>query len=160
VATGVADPTRVCIVGASYGGYAALAGAAFTPDLYACAVSVNGVSDLPTMIGDLRRRLGDQSDSIAYWKEHIGSATDPRVAQRSPARAAAAVRAPVLLLHGADDTVVPPGQSQLMARALKEAGKPHRYVPLPGEDHWLSQAATRTLVLAEIEAFLAAHLRR
>ena len=160
VATGVADPARVCIVGASYGGYAALAGAAFTPELYACAVSVNGVSDLPAMIGDVRRRGGDQSDALSYWKEHIGSATDPRLAQRSPARAAAAVRAPVLLLHGADDTVVTPSQSQLMAKALKEAGKPHRYVSLPGEDHWLSQASTRTRVLQEIESFLAEHLRR
>lgn len=160
VASGLADPSRVCIVGASYGGYAALAGAAFTPELYACAVSVNGVSDLPTMIGDLRRRLGDQSDSIAYWKEHIGPATDPRVAQRSPARAAAAIRAPVLLLHGAEDTVVPPSQSKVMAKALAEAGKPHRHVVLPGEDHWLSQGATRTRVLEEIETFLAGHLRR
>jgi dipeptidyl aminopeptidase/acylaminoacyl peptidase len=160
VATGVADPARVCIVGSSYGGYAALAGAAFTPELYACAVSVNGVSDLPAMLGDVRRRGGDQSDVLSYWKEHIGPATDPRAAQRSPARAADAVRAPVLLLHGADDTVVPPSQSRLMAKALKEAGKPHRYVSLPGEDHWLSQAATRTRVLEEIEGFLAEHLRR
>jgi len=160
VATGVADPARVCIVGASYGGYAALAGAAFTPELYACAVSVNGVSDLPNMIGDLRRRGGDQSDEIGYWQEHIGPSTDPRVAQRSPARAATAVRAPVLLLHGENDTVVPPVQSQLMAKALAEAGKPHRYLSLPGEDHWLSQAATRTQVLKEIESFLDEYLRR
>jgi dipeptidyl aminopeptidase/acylaminoacyl peptidase len=160
VATGVADPARVCIVGASYGGYAALAGAAFTPELYACAVSVNGISDLPTMLGDLRRRGGDQSDEIGYWKEHIGPATDPRAAQRSPARAAAAVRAPVLLLHGANDTVVPPSQSQLMAKALAEAGMPHRYLSLPGEDHWLSQVATRKRVLEEIETFLDGHLRR
>jgi dipeptidyl aminopeptidase/acylaminoacyl peptidase len=160
VATGVADPARVCIVGASYGGYAALAGAAFTPELYACAVSVNGVSDLPSMIGDVRRRGGDQSDTLSYWQEHIGPATDPRAARRSPARAAAAVRAPVLLMHGTDDTVVPPSQSQLMARALAEAGKPHRYVSLPGEDHWLSQASTRTRVLEEIESFLGEHLRR
>jgi len=160
VATGVADPARVCIVGASYGGYAALAGAAFTPELYVCAASVNGVSDLPNMIGDLRRRGGDQSDEIGYWQEHIGPATDPRVAQRSPARAAAAVRAPVLLLHGENDTVVPPAQSQIMAKALAQAGKPHRYVSLLGEDHWLSQAATRTRVLEEIEALLGEYLRR
>jgi dipeptidyl aminopeptidase/acylaminoacyl peptidase len=158
VATGVADPKRVCIAGASYGGYAALAGAAFTPELYACAVSVNGVSDLPTMIGDLLRRTDGSSDAVAYWKDHIGPSTDPRVAARSPARTAASIRAPVLLLHGADDTVVPPSQSQLMAKALAAAGKPHRHLVLPGEDHWLSSGATRTRALEEIASFLAQHL--
>jgi len=158
VATGLVDPLRVCIAGASYGGYAALAGAAFTPDLYACAVSVNGVSDLPSMIGDLLRRGDEASDDVAYWKDHIGPSTDPRVAARSPARAAASIRAPVLLMHGADDTVVPPSQSQLMAKALDAAGKPHRHLVLPGEDHWLSSGATRTRALEEMASFLAQHL--
>jgi dipeptidyl aminopeptidase/acylaminoacyl peptidase len=158
VATGVADPNRVCIVGASYGGYAALAGAAFTPELYRCAVSVNGVSDLPSMLADVARVSGRTSNRLAYWKDHIGVASDPDVAGRSPARAAAAVRAPVLLLHGTDDTVVLPAQSQKMAAALAAAGKPHRLTLLPGEDHWLSNGATRTRVLEEIERFLGEHL--
>jgi dipeptidyl aminopeptidase/acylaminoacyl peptidase len=157
VESGLVDPGRICVVGGSYGGYAALAGATLTPDLYACAVSVNGVSDLPQMLGDVSRRQGEQSDSIAYWREHIGSASDPRVAARSPARHAAAAKAPILLLHGTDDTVVPSSQSETMARALEEAGKPHRYVKLAGEDHWLSSGTTRTQVLELIEAFLAEH---
>jgi dipeptidyl aminopeptidase/acylaminoacyl peptidase len=158
VSDGVADPKRVCIVGASYGGYAALAGAALTPDLYACAVSVAGVSDLPQMIGDVENRGGDESNSLAYWKDHIGSAMDPKVIQASPARAADRIKAPILLMHGTDDTVVPPRQSDAMARALEAAGKPYEYVKLPGEDHWLSNGATRTEVLERIEAFLAKHL--
>lgn len=158
VATGLADPQRVCIVGGSYGGYAALAGAAFTPELYACAVSVNGVSDLPTMLAEVARTGGRQSDALAYWKDHIGAATDPKVARRSPARAAGSVRAPVLLLHGTEDTVVPAAQSQAMAKALAAAGKNYRLVMLPGEDHWLSTGTMRTRVLEEIERFLAEHL--
>jgi dipeptidyl aminopeptidase/acylaminoacyl peptidase len=64
----------------------------------------------------------------------------------------------VLLLHGADDTVVPIQQSRTMERALKEAGKPVTFVTLTGEDHWLSRSATRTRVLQELEKFLAQHL--
>ena len=67
-------------------GYAALAGAAFTPELYACAASINGVSDLPSLIGYVTKRYGEESDSLSYWTDHIGSATDPEVASRSPAR--------------------------------------------------------------------------
>jgi dipeptidyl aminopeptidase/acylaminoacyl peptidase len=159
VETGQVDPRRICIVGASYGGYAALAGAAFTPDLYACAISINGVSDLPTMLGESSRRFGDDSDELSYWRDHIGAPTDPLVIARSPARAAGNVRAPVLLLHAVQDTVVPILQSELMQRALTDAGKPHQFVRLDGEDHWLSRPATRRQVVTEVGQFLATHLK-
>lgn len=155
---GIADPKRVCIVGASYGGYAALAGAAFTPDLYACAVSVSGVSDLPLMLAHEGNSNPDESVTVDYWKEHIGLPTDAMVIARSPARAARAVRAPILLIHGTEDTVVPIEQSRVMARALKDAGKPVELIELPGEDHWLSQSATRIRMLTELEKFLAKNL--
>jgi dipeptidyl aminopeptidase/acylaminoacyl peptidase len=64
----IADTQRVCIVGASYGGYAALAGAAFTPELYACAVSVNGIADIPQMAGFIREHSGEESDAFRYWQ--------------------------------------------------------------------------------------------
>ena len=156
--TGLADPNRVCIMGASYGGYAALAGATFTPDIYACAVSVSGVSDLPAMIGEEKTRGGDESDALAYWRDHIGSAHDPKVAAASPARSAPKVRAPILLIYGTDDTVVPPQQTLGMAKALQAAGKPYEIVELPAEDHWLSKSTTRIALLQNIEAFLAKHL--
>lgn len=155
---GVADARRICIVGMSYGGYAALAGAAFRPDLYACAASINGVSDLPYMIGHVTQQTGDESDSLSYWKDHIGAPQDPNVIAKSPARAAAGIRAPILLLHGADDTVVPIVQSEVMARALKERGKRHIFTRLPGEDHWLSRSESRVRALVELETFLAAPL--
>jgi dipeptidyl aminopeptidase/acylaminoacyl peptidase len=156
---GVADPRRICIVGASYGGYAALAGAAFTPDLYACAASIGGVSDLPAMLVYEDRQHGNESNAVAYWKENIGSAHDANTIAKSPARAAASVRAPILLIHGVDDTVVPIVQSQMMEQALKTAGRKAMLVRLPGEDHWLSRAETRIRVLKELESFLAANLR-
>ena len=158
IAQGIADPKRICIVGASYGGYAALAGAAFTPDLYKCAVSIGGVSNLPEMLGWTKGRHGKESNSVAYWGESIGSAFDKNVIERSPALAADRIRIPILLLHGVDDTVVPLAQSEDMARALAEAERPATLIKLPGEDHWLSRPATRLQVLREIEKFLHANL--
>jgi dipeptidyl aminopeptidase/acylaminoacyl peptidase len=159
VGEGTADPKRVCIVGASYGGYAALAGAAFTPELYACAASINGVSDLPQLIDSQRRRGGNESGALAYWLDHIGSPSDPKVASKSPARSASTFRAPVLLMHGREDAIVPLQQSQLMAEALGKAGKPATFVVLDGEDHWLSRSTTRIQVLHSLEDFLARHLQ-
>jgi dipeptidyl aminopeptidase/acylaminoacyl peptidase len=158
IAQGIADPKRVAIVGASYGGYAALAGAAFTPDLYACAVSVAGVSDLPEMLAYNERMSGDESDGFFYWRDSIGDSLDPRVAEKSPARAARSIRVPILLVHGTDDSVVPFVQSEMMARALQAAGKTYEFVTLQGEDHWLSSSATRVRLLREVERFLAANL--
>lgn len=155
---GIADPKRICIAGLSYGGYSALAGAAFTPDLYACAISINGVADLPQMLMYDRRQHGEESDSIAYWKEHIGPADDPNVIARSPARSPQTVQAPILLMHGVGDTVVPIQQSRTMADALKRQRKPHSFIELPGEDHWLSTGESRIRVLQEMETFLAKNL--
>jgi dipeptidyl aminopeptidase/acylaminoacyl peptidase len=155
---GLVDPKRICIVGASYGGYAALAGAAFTPDLYACAVSVNGISDLPGVLGNAEKRGGEESNAVAYWSAHIGSAHDPAVIAASPFRAVERIEAPILLIHGVNDTVVPIMQSQIMANALEESGKTHAFVKLEGEDHWLSRSDTRIRLLQEIDAFLARYL--
>ncbi len=159
IADGTADPQRICIVGASYGGYAALAGGAFTPDLYACVASIAGVSDLPAMLIETKRAMGSDSNSIAYWFDHIGPTSDPVIAAKSPARSASTMRAPVLLLHGVDDSVVPIDQSERMAKALQSAGKTVAFVRLQGEDHWLSRAETRLQVLKELEKFLAQYLR-
>src|SRR5688572_33444901 len=144
--------------GASYGGYAALAGVAFTPELYACAVSVAGVSDLPEMLAYDEKMSGDESDAFHYWRDSIGDSLDSRIAEKSPARSAQTIRVPVLLLHGTNDSVVPFEQTQMMANALKAAGKPFQLIPLEGEDHWLSTSAMRVKLLSEIEKFLAANL--
>jgi dipeptidyl aminopeptidase/acylaminoacyl peptidase len=162
VAAGVADPQRVCIVGASYGGYAALAGAAFTPQLYRCAVSINGVADLRDMHALYTSRRDFRSAAVTYWERSVGvegeRSARGQLEAVSPARQVESVQAAVLLIHGRDDSVVPIGQSRNMERALRAAGKSVRFVELEGQDHWLSDAPTRLQTLAALEQFLAEQL--
>jgi len=154
---GVVDPKRVCIVGASYGGYAALAGATLDRGVYRCAVSVAGPSDLRKMLLSVRdANNGETGPSQRYWLRFMGAdgIRDPDLAAISPAQQAAKVDIPVLLIHGKDDTVVRYDQSQAMAAALKKAGKPVSFITLDGEDHWLSRGATRLRMLTETVAFV------
>lgn len=157
---GIADPARVCIVGASYGGYAALAGATLTPERYRCAASIAGVADLPMMLANVELRSGRQSIASDWWRMLIGDRREDRAHLEavSPAYQAANVRAPILLIHGANDTVVPIAQSRRMEAQLRAAGKDVRLVEMRGEDHWLSDAPTRIQMLRELETFLAANL--
>lgn len=157
---GIIDPKRVCIVGASYGGYAAMAGPTLDTGIYRCAVAVAGVSDLNGMIRWSAERAGQRnSPAVRYWTRFMGAGRfgDPALDALSPAKMAAQADAPILLIHGYDDTVVPYEQSVQLANALRRAGKPYELVPLPGEDHWLSSAATRQKMLAETLRFLEAH---
>ena len=157
---GLIDRARVCIVGASYGGYAALAGATMESDVYRCAVSVAGVSDLRRMV-QWEAQAGGRRDSraVRYWNRFMGAERlgDRGLDERSPARIASRGTTPVLLLHGRDDTVVPLEQSRIMADAFRVAGRTHEFVLLEGEDHWLSRAETRQRMLAETVRFLEAH---
>jgi len=160
IADGIADPKRICIVGASYGGYAALAGATFTPDLYACAVSYAGLADAGSVLGNAAKHQGQDSEAVYYWRSRLGdSSNDPAyLASISPARHAANVKAPILLLHCKNDLTVPIDQSILEESALKNAGKNVQFVPIDGDDHYMFNAATRIEVLKQTEAFLKAHI--
>ena len=160
IAEGLADPGRVCIVGASYGGYSALAGGAYTPDLYKCVVAVAPVSDLRKMIRDEASTHGSRHWVVDYWKDLIGDPKAPKVDLDaiSPVNSAATFMAPVLLIHGKDDTVVPISQSQVMERALKAEGKPVNFIELRGEDHWLSDGDTRIETLRAMSDFVDAHI--
>jgi dipeptidyl aminopeptidase/acylaminoacyl peptidase len=151
---GIVDPKRVCIVGASYGGYAALAGAALDPGVYRCAVSYAGPSHMGRMVSWSRDRHGIASER--YWLRFMGGekASDAALAQISPALHADKVQAPVLLLHGKDDTVVPLEQSYMMSEALKAAGKPVEFQVFNGTDHWLLRGETRLAMLKATVAFL------
>ncbi|HEV2363759.1 MAG TPA: S9 family peptidase [Caulobacteraceae bacterium] len=149
---GIVDPKRACIVGGSYGGYAALAGVTLQHGLYRCAVAVAGVSDLPAMKTWSEQRSGYDSAATRYWREFMGP--DAGLGDISPARQAAKADAPVLLIHGRDDTVVPPDQSQRMRDALAAAHKTVELTVLPSEDHWLSRPETRTQMLQASAAFI------
>jgi dipeptidyl aminopeptidase/acylaminoacyl peptidase len=163
VEAGLADPDRVCIVGASYGGYAALAGAVFTPKLYACAAAIAPIADPVEMLGgEPNRRGGGFNAAVGYWRRAMrgagGDNLDDRLLAASPAAHAEQDQAPVLLIHGRDDSVVPFEQSQSMERALSAAGKPVELVELEDADHWLSAASTRLATLQALERFLGEHL--
>ncbi|MEZ5695218.1 MAG: prolyl oligopeptidase family serine peptidase [Sphingomonadaceae bacterium] len=152
---GIVDPKRACIVGASYGGYAALAGVTLQDGLYRCAVSVAGVSDINLMYLTDNRESGGNKLLKRSLLEELG----PRDgwAAVSPRKQAERANAPILLIHGKDDTVVPFQQSAKMADALKDAGKPFEFVTLQSEDHWLSRAETRKQMLKEAVAFVQKH---
>lgn len=136
VKEGIAESSKVCIVGASYGGYAALMGAVKTPELFKCVVSINGVSHLPSQITfDLEKFESELLDT--FIKDSIGDPeTDSKMLQaNSPALHAKQIKSPVLLIHGDKDNVVPYHQSQLMEEALKENNKSVELITLENKGH-------------------------
>jgi dienelactone hydrolase len=151
---GTIDPKRVCIVGASYGGYAALAGATIDHGVYRCAVSVSGVADLKGLAADFGSKQGQNAER--YWFRFVGAKDggDPVILQYSPLHRAAEADIPILLIHGKDDTVVPISQSRQMASALQGAGKSVELIELAGEDHHLRTGATRLQMLQATVDFL------
>jgi dipeptidyl aminopeptidase/acylaminoacyl peptidase len=160
VKEGMIDPARVCIVGASYGGYAALAGVTLDPGVYRCAISVAGISDLKRMLDWVNdKHFNRSSYEQRYWDRFMGASgsDDPVLNEISPIKHIAAVNVPVLLIHGRDDTVVPFEQSNVMADALRRAKKEVEFVTLAHEDHWLSRSETHLQMLQASVAFLRAH---
>ena len=160
IANGMADPKRICIAGIGYGGYSALWGAAFAPDVYACAASIGGFSDIAAFVATTSQRSGRYSKYTEYWVDKFGSLSDPKLAEWSPARYANRVKAPILLLHGTAETMVPITQSETMERELKRAGKSVEFVRLPDGDNEMSRTDTRIKVLNELQRFLAKYLDR
>ena len=149
---GHADKDRLAILGASYGGYAALMGAVKTPELYQCAVSFGGVTDLPKLLYDAKQYVNGK-----YRTRHIGNLWKDRsmLKDNSPAKRAADIQIPILLIHGEKDRVVDRIQAKIMRKALKKAGKDYTYFELPNGDHYLSLYANRLKFLQETEKFLA-----
>ncbi len=149
VAQGIADPKRACIVGGSYGGYAAMWGIAKDPDLYRCAIAVAGVAAL-------RREVDDFGNDImgSKYKDDWARMT-PDFAAVSPVGAVARIKAPLLLIHGEKDVTVDIGQSKTMYKHMLAAGKSVQFVDLPLADHHFGREADRKTLLGAMGEFLA-----
>ena len=150
-AQGTIDPKRVCIAGASYGGYAALRGAQRDGARYRCAISYAGVSDLNAMLRYDSRFLNAKASSEG-WKQSA-----PDLKSISPVNLASEFGAPVLVMHGKKDLRVPVSQSRRMVDALRSLGKPVEYVEQPLGDHHFSREADRLQFLETMESFLKKH---
>lgn len=154
---GIADPVRVCIAGRGYGGYAALAGVTLQKGIYRCAIAVGGIGDLRRFLAWANSKAGGGNTlTERSWDRFLGVAGrgDVELKAISPLEHVTGGTAPVLLIHGTDDTEVPPDQSEVMADALKHAGGSVQLVKLKDEDHWLSRSGTRQQMLDASVAFL------
>lgn len=156
---GMVDGKRVAIMGGSYGGYATLAGVAFTPDVYAAAVSIVGPSNLITLL-----------DSIPpYWEagrkqfyERMGDPTTPagkaQLERQSPLNSAAKIKTPLLVVQGANDPRVKKAESDQIVIALRDRGFPVEYLVAPDEGHGFARPINNLAMYATIESFLAKHI--
>ena len=156
---GRVDAARICIYGESYGGYAALMGVVQYPQLYRCAVSTSGVSDLYRQVRWEREEEGASGEAYRYWVEKIGNPDRDKAAMdaASPVFNIAAIKAPVLLMHGTEDDIVPIEQSEVMEAAFKKAGSNHAFVAFDDAGHNV-YAKYPVEYLTQLETFFAKHL--
>lgn len=157
---GIADPKRIAIMGASYGGYATLMGLATSPDLFACGVDLVGPSNLVTLVESFP---ADWKPFLARrWYPFVGDPSDPAdradMESRSPLFRVDAIRAPLLIAQGANDPRVKQAESDRMVEALRRAGKSVEYYVFPDEGHGLGNPANMLLFAGAVENFLAQHL--
>lgn len=162
VKKGYADPKNVCILGASYGGYAALMGAVKTPDLYKCSVSINGVTHLRDLIASDKKEVDDDALMEKYWHQRIGHPIKDAAMldANSPALHADKIKAPILLVASTKDTRVPFAQSKTMASALEKNKRDFNFVKVKDADHNpFEYKKDMEMVFSELEQFLAKHLQ-
>ena len=157
VEQGHADRNRVAIYGGSYGGYAALAGAAFTPDVFACAVDIVGPSNLKTLIESIPPYWAPM---IAQFHTRVGNPETEEhfMWERSPLSKAGDIRIPLLIAQGANDPRVKQAESEQIVAVLQEKGIDHQYMLFPDEGHGFAKPENRLKFYAAAERFLAKHL--
>jgi dipeptidyl aminopeptidase/acylaminoacyl peptidase len=159
VKTGIADEKRIAIMGGSYGGYATLAGLAFTPEVFCCGVDIVGPSNLETLLATIPPYWAAFFENLA---RRVG---DPRteagrnlLQERSPLHAAGAIAKPLLIGQGANDPRVKQAEADQIIAAMRAKGLPVTYVLYPEEGHGFAEPANRISFFAIAEAFLATHL--
>uniref|UniRef100_A0A5S6R3M3 Peptidase_S9 domain-containing protein n=1 Tax=Trichuris muris TaxID=70415 RepID=A0A5S6R3M3_TRIMR len=156
IRTGIADPKRVAIAGASYGGYAVLCGLTLTPELYACGIDMFGPTNLVTTFQSMPVAWLPMSSSIAVrLGAHVNSSTgESFLRSRSPYFTAGRIRKPLLILQGLLDDRVSPRESDQLVEALGNSGTPITYLLFPSEGHGLSSPRNRIAFFAVAEHFL------
>ncbi len=159
VADGIADPKRVGIVGISYGGYAALAGVTFTPDLYAAAVDIVGPSNLVTFYETIPSYLEPRL-KLMYSRMGDPATTDGRamLMDQSPLTRAKAIVTPLMVFQGKMDPRVSFRETNEIAAAVRDNGKPIEYFVVPDEGHVFVKSISNLAMAAAMEKFLATHL--
>ena len=159
IGEGIADSSKIGIMGGSYGGYATLAGVAFTPDVYACGVSIVGPSNLITLLNSIP----------PYWEAgrkifhvRMGDPTNPegkaQLERQSPLNSANKIKAALLVVQGANDPRVNKAESDQIVIALRDRGFPVEYIVAPDEGHGFARPVNNMAMLASAEKFLAKHL--
>jgi dipeptidyl aminopeptidase/acylaminoacyl peptidase len=157
VEKGIADPERIAIFGGSYGGYAALVGATFTPDLFCCAVDMFGPSNLitfieaippwfSTLLATIHRRMGNPETEEEFLKS------------RSPLFKVDQIKIPILIAQGANDPRVKQEESEQIVAAMERNGVEYEYILFPDEGHGFRKPENRLKFYAAAEKFLAKHL--
>jgi dipeptidyl aminopeptidase/acylaminoacyl peptidase len=154
---GIADPKKVAIYGGSYGGYAALAGATFTPDLFCCAVDIVGPSNLITLIKTIPPYW---STFLATFHKRVGNpdTEEEFLKSRSPLFKADQIKIPMLIAQGANDPRVKQAESEQIVEAMKNNGVDYEYMLFPDEGHGFAKPENRIKFYAAAEKFLAQHL--
>jgi dipeptidyl aminopeptidase/acylaminoacyl peptidase len=157
VAGGVADPKRVVVYGGSYGGYAALAGAAFTPDVFAAAVDIVGPSNLMTLLNSIPPYW---APALAMFRVRVGDKETERefLESRSPLFQADQIRIPMLIAQGANDPRVKQAEAEQIVNALRAKGKDVDYLLFADEGHGFARPENRMAFYAAAEQFLARHI--
>src|SRR5205807_143718 len=151
-------PARIAIFGGSYGGYAALVGATFTPDLFRCAVDIVGPSSLITLIKTIPPYWVPM---IAMFHKHVGNpdTEEEFLKSRSPLFKVDQIKIPLLIGQGANDPRVKQAESEQIVEAMKSKGIPYEYMLFPDEGHGFARPENRLKFYAAAEKFLATHMR-
>lgn len=160
IAEGVTDPDRVAIYGSSYGGYAALVGASFTPDRFAAAIDYAGMSDLRKLVDEAVPLVRETlvTNFIAYMGDPRIAADNADMLARSPVSRLDRIRCPLLVIHGAQDVRVALGQAEMVVDTLRERGRDVEFLLNEKEGHWFVNQDSNYELYRTIEGFLARHI--